>query len=80
MLNNIYILIDYSEKKCMKTKIKVDSSGVLSRIDTNITFSKGDGTLNTPFVLLSIKRDINVKYIINFRKWTNGLTKISDTP
>ena len=78
--NELKGIINYNEKNCIKTKIKINSSGVLSRVETNVTFSKGDTSLNTPFELLSIKRDTNEKYIIHFRKWTNDLTKIFDLP
>lgn len=49
-------LLDYLSDDLIKTKIKVNSSGVLSRKDKEISFIQGENLHASPSDLLTIKR------------------------
>ena len=72
-------LIDYLSDDFIKTKIKINSSGVLSRKDKDISFTQGENLQTSPSDLLTIKKDNSLgKYIINCGNWSKDLRKLTD--
>ena len=70
-------LIDYLSDDTIKTKMKVNSSGVLSRKDKDITFIQGENLDASPSDLLTIKKDNSLgKYVINCGNWSKDLSKL----
>jgi pSer/pThr/pTyr-binding forkhead associated (FHA) protein len=75
--NDSLELIDFSDYNTEKTEIKVQSSGILSRIGKIITFTKGKKVNKTPFELFSINRnDENGYFYLNCLKPPKELIKI----
>ena len=72
-------LIDYLSDDLIKTKIKVNSSGVLTKKDKDITFTQGENLHASPSDLLTIKKDNTLgKYVINCGNWSKDLSKLID--
>ena len=72
-------LLDYLSDDLIKTKIKVNSSGVLSRKDKEISFIQGENLHASPSDLLTIKKDNSLgKYVINCGNWSKDLSKLID--
>ena len=70
-------LIDFNNEDFERTEIRVNCSGIISKIDKKITFTKGKNIAKTPFELFSINReDKNGYYYVNFGKPPNELIKI----
>ena len=70
-------LIDYLSDDTIKTKMKVNSSGVLSRKDKEITFTQGENLQDSPSNLLTIKKDNSLgKYVINCGNWSKDLSTL----
>ena len=62
-------LIDFTNYDYERTELRVKTSGIISRIDKTITFTKGKNIPKTPFELFSIKRDdTNGYFYLNY--WT----------
>ena len=73
-------LIDYSNYDYQKTEIKVQTSGIVSRIDKSITFTKGKNINKTPFELFSIyQNDENGYFYINSQRPPKELIKVIDS-
>ena len=72
-------LVDYLSDDLIKAKIKVNSSGVLSRKDKDISFTQGENLHASPSDLLTIKKDNSLgKYIINCGHWSKDLRKLTE--
>ena len=70
-------LIDYLSDDTTKTKIKVNSSGVLSRKNNEISFTQGEKLHTSSSDLLTIKKDYSLgKYVINCGNWSKDLRKL----
>ena len=70
-------LIDYLSDETIKTKIKINSSGVLSKNDKIISFTQGEDIPKSPFNLLTIKKIYSTgKFIINCGDWSKDLYKL----
>ena len=75
--NETLELIDYNNYEYQKTEIKVKSSGILSRVDKSLTFTKGKNILKTPFELLSIyHNDENGYFYLNSPRPPKELIKV----
>ena len=75
--NEALELIDYNNYEYQKTEIKVKSSGILSRVDKSLTFTKGKNILKTPFELLSIyHNDENGYFYLNSPRPPKELIKV----
>ena len=72
-------LIDYYNNQTIQTKFKINSSGVLSRTNKQISFTPGENLEKSAYDLISIKKDqINGKYIIDSGIWSKELEKLVD--
>ena len=72
-------LIDYYSNETIKTKFKVNSSGVLSRLDKHITFTSGDDLAKTSADLITVKKNNeNGKFIVDCGVWSKDLAKLTD--
>ena len=70
-------LIDYYNNNTIKTKMKVNSSGILSRTNKQITFTPGENLEATPSDLISIqKNEKDGRFIIDCGKWSKELDKL----
>ena len=79
-INDSLELIDFTNYETKKKVIKVQSSGILSRIDKNITFTKGKNINKTPFELFSINRnDENGYFYLNSGKPPKELIKVLES-
>ena len=54
----IYELIDYYNTNTTETKLTINSSGVLSRQDKEITFTPGEDQKKSEYDLLRIKKHL----------------------
>ena len=69
--------IDYLNSEIIEKKIKINSSGVLCRKGTNISFNQGDNLPKSPFDLLTIEKNSEIgKYIINCGNWSKDLNQL----
>ena len=73
--NDINELIDYENKNTEKKVFKINSSGILSRKDNEIIFSKEKNNNNK--LLEIIKNEENFRYKINCGKWSQDLNTLS---
>ena len=72
-------LVDYLSDDLIKSRIKVNSSGILSRKDKDISFTQGENLHASPSDLLTIKKDNSLgKYIINCGNWSKDLRKLTE--
>ena len=72
-----YELVDYDNPDTIKTKIKVDCSGSLSRVNNQTMFSKTEKFEKNPFELLRVKRNPdNGKFYINCGNWSKNLSEL----
>ena len=72
-------LIDYYNNQTIQTKFKVNSSGVLSRTNKQISFIPGENIEKSASDLITIKKDqTNGKYIIDSGIWSKELEKLVD--
>ena len=70
-------LIDFTNYDYERTELRVKTSGIISRIDKAITFTKGKNIPKTPFELFSIKRDdTNGYFYLNCQKPPKELVKV----
>ena len=73
-------LIDFSNYDYERTEIRVKTSGIISKIDKTITFTKGKNIAKTPFELFSIERDdINGFFYLNCGKPPKELIKVLES-
>jgi hypothetical protein len=70
-------LIDYYSNEVIKTKFKVNSSGVISRNNKQIVFTPGDNVNKTSSDLISVRRNAsNGKFIIDCGVWSKDLSTL----
>ena len=70
-------LIDYYSNEIIKTKFKVNSSGVISRNNKQIAFTPGDNLNKTSSDLISIRRNpSDGKFIIDCGVWSKDLSTL----
>ena len=70
-------LIDYYSNETIQTKFKINTSGVLTRNNKQISFNPGDNLDKTPSDLITIKKNqTNGKYIIDCGDWSKELDKL----
>ena len=74
--NDFNELIDYDNKNFEKKVFKINSSGIISRIDNEIIFSKEKNGSNK--LLEIIKNEENFKYNINCGNWSQDLISLSN--
>ena len=72
-------LIDYYNNQTIQTKFKINSSGVLSRTNKQISFIPGENLDKTASDLITIRKDkTNGKYIVDSGTWSKELEKLVD--
>ena len=77
--NEIYDLLDYYSNETIKNRIKVDSSGVLSRVNKQIIYTPGENLEKSPSNLLSVKKDEAIgKYLIDCGTWPKNLDQLAE--
>ena len=70
-------LIDYYNNNTIQTTIKVNSSGVLSRVNRQITFTPGENLEKYNSDLVTIKRNpTDGKYILDCGNWSKDLNNL----
>ena len=75
----VYELIDYYNTNMTKTKLSVNSSGVLSRQEKEITFTPGENLEKKENDLLRIKKNEETgKYSVDCGTWSKDLNKLID--
>ena len=73
----IFELIDYYSNETIKTKIKVNLSGVLSRVNKQIIYTPGENLEKSSSDLLIVKKDDSLgKYLIDCGNWSKDLDKL----
>ena len=78
--NETLELIDFNNSDLQKTLIKVQSSGILSRINNTITFTQGQNIGKIPFELFSINRnEENGYFYLDCIKPPNELIKVLES-
>jgi hypothetical protein len=79
--NEALNLINYSNSEAKIMKMKINTSGILSRNEKTIYFTKGENQLESPNDLLSIKQNTQKgKYIIKFRNYSKDLNELVEEP
>ena len=74
-----YELIDYYSKETIDTRMKVNTSGVISRHDKQITFIPGENTPNSPSDLIRVrKNESDGRFIIDCGEWSKDLAQLVD--
>jgi pSer/pThr/pTyr-binding forkhead associated (FHA) protein len=77
--NEIYDLLDYYSNETIKNRIKVDSSGVLSRVNEQIIYTPGENLEKSPSNLLSVKKDEAIgKYLIDCGTLPKNLDQLAE--
>ena len=72
-------LIDYYNNDVITTKFKINSPGVLSRTNKQISFIPGEDLDNSPSDLITIRKNkIDGKFIIDSGNWSKELDKLVD--
>ena len=75
----VYELIDYYNTNMTKTKLTINSSGVLSRQEKEITFTPGEKLDKTEYDLLTIKKNEETgRYSVDCGTWSKDLNKLID--
>ena len=75
----VYELVDYYNTHNTKTKIKINSSGVLSREDKHVVYTPGENLEKSEYDLLRIKKEENTgKYSVDCGTWSKDLNKLID--
>ena len=75
----IYELIDYYNTNTTETKLTINSSGVLSRQDKEITFTPGEDQKKSEYDLLRIKKHLKTdNYSADCGTWSKDLNKLID--
>ena len=77
--NESFELVDYDNPDVIRSEININCSGILTRINKNTSFVKGENIEKTPFELLEIKRDNdNGYYYINGGNYPKNLSDLID--
>ena len=72
-------LIDYYSNETIKTKFKVNSSGVISKNNKQVLFTPGDNLNRTPSDLITVKKKPDEgKFIIDCGIWSKDLATLID--
>ena len=72
-------LIDYYSNETIKTKFKVNSSGVISKNNKQVLFTPGDNLNRTPSDLITVKKNTDEgKFIIDCGIWSKDLATLID--
>ena len=75
----VYELVDYYNTHNTKTKLKINSSGVLSREDKRVIFTPGENLEKSEYDLLRIKKEEETgKYSVDCGTWSKDLNKLID--
>ena len=75
----VYELVDYYNTNNTKTKLKINSSGVLYREDKFVIFAPGENQEKSEGELLRIKKDKETgKYSVDCGTWSKELNKLID--
>ena len=75
--NETLNLINYSNSEAKITKMKINTSGILSRNGKTLLFTEGEYQPESPDDLLSIKQNTQKgKYIIKFRNYSKDLNEL----
>ena len=75
----VYELVDYYNTHNKKTKLTINSSGVLSREEKEIFFTPGENQKKSEYELLRIKFNEEAKkYSVNCGTWSKDLNKLID--
>ena len=74
-------LIDYYNSNVIQTKFKINSSGVLSRTNKEISFIPGENLDKSPYDLITIKKNkTDGKFIVDCGEWSKDLDKLVEEP
>ena len=72
-----YELIDYYSKETIDTRIKINSSGVISRYNKQIAFTPGENIPESSSDLIRIsKNETDGKFIIDCGEWSKDLAQL----
>jgi len=75
----IYDLLDYYSNETIKTKIKINSSGVLSKVNNQIIYTPGENLEKSPSNLLTIIKNESIgKYLIDCGTWSKNLDQLAE--
>ena len=75
----IYDLLDYYSNETIKTIIKINSSGVLSKVNNQIIYTPGENLEKSPSNLLTIKKDESIgKFLIDCGTWSKNLDQLAE--
>ena len=75
----IYDLLDYYSNETTKTRIKINSSGILSKVNNQIIYTPGENLEKSPSNLLTIKKDESIgKYLIDCGTWSKNLDQLAE--
>ena len=73
----IFDLLDYYSNETIKSRMKVNSSGVLSRVNKQIIYTPGENLEKSPNNLLTVKTDESMgKYLIDCGTWSKNLDQL----
>ena len=76
---DIYDLLDYYSNETTKTRIKINSSGILSKVNNQIIYTPGENLEKSPSNLLTIKKDESIgKYLIDCGTWSKNLDQLAE--
>ena len=74
-----YELIDYYSKETIETRMKVNSSGVISRNNKQITFIPGENNPESSSDLIRIRKNASDgRFIIDCGEWSKDLAQLVD--
>ena len=75
----IYDLLNYYSNETTKTRIKINSSGILSKVNNQIIYTPGENLEKSPSNLLTIKKDESIgKYLIDCGTWSKNLDQLAE--
>ena len=75
----VYELVDYYNTHNTKTRIRVNSSGVLTREENQVFFTPGENQEKSKYDLLKINKDQKTgKYSVDCGTWPKDLNKLID--
>ena len=73
----LYQLVDYYNPECIKTKLNINSSGVLYRDENKVYFTQNENPENTKDKLLTIKKnELNGEFSVDCGYWPKDLANL----
>ena len=73
----LYQLVDYYNPECIKTKLNINSSGVLYRDENKVYFTQNENPENIKDKLLTIKKnELNGQFSVDCGNWPKDLANL----